>query len=185
MIARDLAGNLHKAAAAYPVVTVTGPRQSGKTTLVRHVFPDYLYASLEDPELRIFAQDDPRGFLEQFNKHVILDEVQRVPDLFSFIQVLVDEQDVPGRFVLTGSQNFLLVNSINQSLAGRSALFHLLPFSQNELSRTNVFPLEEIGKSFPANRTAPDVDLNRRLFEGFYPRIHDKNLDPQDWLRNY
>lgn len=185
MIERDLTKSLQKAAAAYPVVTLTGPRQSGKTTLVRHVFRDYQYASLEDPELRTFAQDDPRGFLRQFNRRVILDEVQRVPELFSFIQVIVDEEDMAGQFILTGSQNFLLINSINQSLAGRSAVFHLLPFSQNELALADVFPLGLIGRGFPPARPAPDIDLKNCLFAGFYPRIHDKNLEPQEWLKNY
>lgn len=185
MIERDLSGNLLKAVTQYPVVTLTGPRQSGKSTLVRHLFRNYPYASLEDPELRAFAQGDPRGFLAQFRDNVILDEVQRVPELFSFIQVLVDEKDIPGQFVLTGSQNFLLLNSISQSLAGRSAIFHLLPFSQNELAGTGMFPLDQIGRGVPSGRTAPEIDLYTRLFEGFYPRIHDKQLDPREWLKNY
>lgn len=185
MIERDLSGSLLKAVTQYPVVTLTGPRQSGKSTLVRHLFHDYQYASLEDPELRAFALGDPRGFLAQFRDNVILDEVQRVPELFSFIQVLVDEKDIPGRFVLTGSQNFLLLNSISQSLAGRSALFHLLPFSQNELAGTGLFPLEKIGRGFPSGRTAPEISFSTCLFAGFYPRIHDKQLEPQDWLKNY
>lgn len=127
MIARDLTESLQKAASGYPVVTLTGPRQSGKTTLVRHIFPEYQYASLEDPELRTFAKDDPRGFLGQFNRYVILDEVQRVPELFSFIQVIVDEQDISGQYILTGSQNFLLVNSINQSLVCAVLFFIYFP----------------------------------------------------------
>lgn len=185
MIGRDITESIRKAAAAYPVVTLTGPRQSGKTTLARHIFHDYQYASLEDTELRTFAQEDPKGFLRRFNRSVVLDEVQRVPELFSFIQVIVDEEDKPGRFILTGSQNFLLINRINQSLAGRSAIFHLLPFSQNELTRAEAFPLDRIGKGFPPARSASDVDLSTRLFTGFYPRIHDKKLEPQDWLKNY
>ncbi|HBI15588.1 MAG TPA: AAA family ATPase [Desulfobulbaceae bacterium] len=185
MIDRDLTQSIRKATAAYPVVTLTGPRQSGKTTLARHIFPDYQYASLEDTELRTFAQEDPKGFLRRFNRFVVFDEVQRVPELFSFIQIIVDEEDTPGRFILTGSQNFLLIDRINQSLAGRSAIFHLLPFSQNELTRAEAFPLGRIGKGFPPARSASDVELNTRLFTGFYPRIHDKKLEPQDWLKNY
>ena len=136
MIARTLASKLKDAAKSYPVVTVTGPRQSGKTTLVRAVFERHAYVSLELPDERAFAIEDPRGFLSQYEGPVVLDEVQRVPDLFSYIQVLVDEDDSPGRFILTGSQNFLLLQSISQSLAGRCSILHLLPFSLAELEGT-------------------------------------------------
>lgn len=98
---------------------------------------------------------------------------------------MVDEHDLPGQFILTGSQNFLLISSINQSLAGRSAIFHLLPCSQNELIVADMFPIDQIGREFPSKRARPDTDLNTRLFEGFYPRIHDKKLEPQEWLKNY
>jgi len=117
MLKRTLAKRLHDALTKFPVVTVTGPRQSGKTTLVRNELKDYSYVSLETPDHRGFALEDPRGFLSQFPGPVILDEAQRAPDLFSYIQTTVDESDQPGRFVLTGSQNFLLLNSISQSLA--------------------------------------------------------------------
>ncbi len=185
MIFRTLEANLKKAAAQYPILTLTGPRQSGKTTLSRSVFPEYDYISLEDPEIRSFALEDPRGFLRQIKNNVILDEVQRTPDLFSYIQTIVDNEDRAGRFILTGSQNFLLLNSISQSLAGRCAIFHLLPFSLDELQGHPSLPVADIGKQFPAGRSVPDEDLNTHLFKGFYPRIHDKKLEPQDWLRNY
>ena len=121
MIQRTLQQKIRKASHNYPVLTITGPRQSGKTTLARATFADYKYISLEDLEVRAFALEDPRGFLGQFKNNVILDEVQRTPDLFSYIQTIVDAEDRPGRFILTGSQNFLLLNSISQTLAGRCA----------------------------------------------------------------
>jgi len=118
MIRRTLAPKIQEALRRFPVVTVTGPRQSGKTTLVRNEFRDYAYVSLELPDQRAFALEDPRGFLKQFDTPVILDEVQRAPELFSYLQVLVDEHDRPGRFILTGSQNFLLLQTISQSEEG-------------------------------------------------------------------
>src|SRR5512139_3272193 len=121
MVARHLSKTLKAAARDYPVVTVTGPRQSGKTTLVRAAFPGHRYASLEDPDARAFATEDPRGFLDQFRGRVILDEVQRAPDLFSYIQGIVDRVDRPGQFILSGSQNFLLLHRVSQTLAGRCA----------------------------------------------------------------
>src|SRR3954467_11369016 len=116
MIPRALETVLTGIAHQYPVVTLTGPRQSGKTTLVRDAFPGHAYASLEEPDVREYALTDPRGFLGQFPDRVILDEVQRAPDLFSYIQTIVDQEDVPGRYILSGSQNFLLLRSIGQSL---------------------------------------------------------------------
>ncbi|MFH1671904.1 MAG: AAA family ATPase, partial [Pseudomonadota bacterium] len=181
MIKRALEKKLKKAATQYPVVTLTGPRQSGKTTLVRAVFKNYDYVSLEDPELRSFALEDPRGFLQQFRKNVILDEVQRTPELFSYIQTIVDEENRAGQFILTGSQNFLLLESISQTLAGRCAILHLLPLSRDELAGIPSLPTDQIGLTLPTDRGIPDIDLNSQLFQGFYPRIHDKKLDPQDW----
>ena len=185
MLERTLAEKLKKAAKQFPVLTVTGPRQSGKTTLVRAVFDDYEYLSLELPDQRQFALEDPRGFLDQFDGPVILDEAQRAPDLFSYIQVLVDEhRDWAGRFVLTGSQNFLFLQSISQSLAGRCAVLHLLPFSLAELEGREPIPLEQLGAT--ATKTQkPQADLLETLFTGFYPRIHDKGLPPRDWLASY
>jgi len=186
MIARTLGSKLKEAARQLPIVTLTGPRQSGKTTLVRAIFNDYRYLSLELPDQREFALSDPRGFLEQFDGPVILDEVQRAPDLFSYIQVLVDQnREWTGRFILTGSQNFLLLQSISQSLAGRCAVLHLLPFSLAELEgRTSIAP------AAIAQRTVREPRKTKRtlfatLFTGFYPRIHDRRLEPSDWLAGY
>lgn len=188
MIARHLTKTLKGAARDYPVVTVTGPRQSGKTTLVQAAFPRHRYASLEDPETRVFALEDPRGFLDQFRGRVILDEVQRVPDLFSYIQGIVDRVDRPGQFILSGSQNFLLLSRISQTLAGRCAVLRLLPFSRSELVGR---PLRDIAKFTsarprvkPAGQTTP-TSLFEMLFTGGFPRIHDKGLEPQGWLSNY
>ena len=185
MIKRTLSTTLRKTARSYPVVTVTGPRQSGKTTLVRSVFRHHSYASLEDPDLRDFALEDPRGFLNQFVGPVILDEIQRTPELFSYIQGIVDNDASPGQYVLTGSQNFLLLRSISQSLAGRSAILHLLPFSRSELLGRKPLALSRIGSEVPRRRSTSEAELATTLFTGFYPRIHDKNLDPGRWLANY
>jgi predicted AAA+ superfamily ATPase len=183
MIPRHLLPRLQADARALPVVTLTGPRQSGKTTLARAAFPDLEHVSLEDPQDRQQALEDPRGFLNRFAGPVILDEVQRAPDLFSYIQVQVDQQDSPGQFVLTGSHNFLLMRTVSQTLAGRCAIHHLLPFSFDELCGRQPRPLSRLGE--PGPHEAPDADLFGTLLTGFYPRIHDRGLDPQRWLRSY
>lgn len=152
----------------YPVVTITGPRQSGKTTLSKKVFPHKPYANLESPDIRQFAVDDPRGFLAQYPDGAILDEIQRTPDLVSYIQPMVDEDKREGLFILTGSQQFEVSNTINQSLAGRTALLKLLPFS-----------IEEIKASFSSQ------DVDHLLYSGFYPRIWDKHLNPTQVLGDY
>ena len=185
MIRRTLKTTLKNLARQYPVVTLTGPRQSGKTTLVQAAFPDHEYASLEEPDVREYALTDPRGFLEQFTGPVILDEAQRAPDLFSYIQTLVDREDTPGRYVLSGSQNFLLLRSISQSLAGRSAILHLLPLSLGELEGRSPFPLEKLGHELPTGRREGPSDVMKTLWDGFYPRIHDKGLDPATWYSGY
>jgi len=185
VLERTLSTKLEEDARHYPVITITGPRQSGKTTLARAAFPDHDYASLEDPELRAFAQEDPRGFLGQFDAGVILDEIQHAPELFSYIQVLVDEDDRPGRFVLTGSQNFLLLSKIAQSLAGRCAVRHLLPFDLHELRESTPPLLEDLGRELPDASSKPEVALLEQLFTGCYPRIRDRGLQPQDWLASY
>lgn len=186
MIRRTLARKLKQAAAQFPVVTVTGPRQSGKTTLVRAVFRRHEYVSLELPDQRRFALEDPRGFLDRFAGPVVLDEVQRAPELLSYIQVRVDEdRDAAGRFVLTGSQNFLLLSTVSQSLAGRCAVLHLLPFSLSELEGRRPAALGTFGRSVPARPKPPAKDLFETLLTGFYPRIHDKGLPPRDWLAAY
>src|SRR5258708_4569235 len=134
MIPRDAHRALVNLAGFYPVVTMTGPRQSGKTTLARAAFPDKRYVSLEDPDTRDFALGDPRGFLAQFPEGAVLDEAQRCPALFSYLQGIVDADRRPGRFVLTGSQQFGLLSGVSQSLAGRAGLLQLLPFSLAEIS---------------------------------------------------
>lgn len=185
MVPRTLAAKLRDAVGRYPVVTVTGPRQSGKTTLVRDALAGYDYISLELPDERRLAMDDPRAFLGQFRKRVIIDEAQRAPELFSYIQVAVDEDGDAGRFVLTGSQNFLLLHAVSQSLAGRCAVLHLLPFSQAELGRR---PAADVTTLATATRSAPKrvrTRLAETLFTGFYPRIHDRELPPREWLANY
>lgn len=155
-------------AGTHPVVTMTGPRQSGKTTLCRKVFAHKPYANLEAPDIRQFAIDDPRGFLAQYPDGVILDEIQRAPDIVSYLQPMVDADPQEGRFILTGSQQFEVSNTINQSLAGRTALVKLLPFT-----------IQEIRSAFPL----PDTDS--LLYHGFYPRIWDKQLNPTQALGDY
>jgi len=185
MIARTLTVKLRAAAGRFPVVTLTGPRQSGKTTLAQAAFPRLAYVSLELPDQRAFALEDPRGFLGQFAGPVILDEIQRAPDLFSYIQVMVDERKRPGQFILTGSQNFLLLHSISQSLAGRAAVLHLLPFSLAELQGRKPIALARLGAEVPRGMKPPKPTLWETLFAGFYPRIHDQKIPPRDWLAGY
>lgn len=134
MIPREAEATLRRLAEGYPVLAITGPRQSGKTTLARAVFASHAYVSLENPEQREFAQTDPRGFLASRAEGVVIDEAQRSPELFAWLQGVVDEEPRPGRFVLTGSSQFGLLSGISQSLAGREALHNLLPFTSTELS---------------------------------------------------
>jgi hypothetical protein len=169
MIERTLGPKLAALAEQFPVVTVTGPRQSGKTTLCRMVFPEHRYVSLEAPDVRRFAVEDPRGFLDQYAPPAIYDEVQRTPDLLSYIQVKVDENRSPGRYVLTGSANFALLEEVGQSLAGRTAVLHLLPCGHEEIVR------------FPQ---APE-DLFATIQQGAYPAIFDRGVEPLDWYRSY
>jgi len=185
MLKRTLADKLRKASQRYPVVTLTGPRQSGKTTLVKKTFPYYDYLSLEEPDHRAFALEDPRGFLSQFTEKVILDEIQRAPDLFSYIQTIVDTKVINGQFILTGSQNFLLLQKVSQSLAGRCAVLHLLPFSLSELIQRQPLPIQAIGRQLPSRNRSLNEALSSVLFKGFYPRVHHKNLNPVEWLGNY
>ena len=168
MIEREITGRLTTLFQQYPFVTVTGPRQSGKTTLCRAAFPDLQYANLEAPDQREFAESDPRGFLSQFGEGAIIDEVQHVPELLSYLQVLADEIGRNGLFVLTGSEQFRLSDAISQSLAGRTALLRLLPFSLAERHRTG------------ASDTIDDI-----IYSGFYPRILDQRLDPSQALGDY
>ncbi len=185
MIKRELSGKLAEASKKYPVLTITGPRQSGKTTLARHVFSDYQYISLEEPDNAKMAREDPRGFLGQYAENLIIDEAQKAPKLFSYIQTIVDTEDRPGRFILTGSHNFLLMESITQSLAGRCAIFHLLPFSKTELKGSKPLDIDHMDSLKALSREKKAGDLDEMLFKGFYPRIHDRHLEPQEWLQDY
>jgi len=185
MIRRHLEKKLRLAAKQYPVVSVTGPRQSGKTTLVKAVFDKYAYISLEDPDSWAFAMEDPRGFLAQFHRSAVLDEVQRAPELFSYVQGIVDRTDRAGHYILTGSGNFLLMEKIAQSLAGRCAVLHLLPFSKSELGGRKMMDLSRLGRVPRAKEPVSIGNLFDVMFNGFYPRIHDKKLSAPDWLANY
>lgn len=169
MIPRQASQTLQRLSRGFPILAITGPRQSGKTTLARATFPDKPYVSLENPDLRGFAESDPRAFLAGFPDGAILDEVQRTPDLFSYLQGLVDDDGRMGLFILTGSQQFDLRSRITQSLAGRVGLVHLLPFSQVELCQT----------------PAPPADLETSLFKGAYPPLYVRELRPHDWLSAY
>ncbi len=171
MISRDIEATLRRLAGQYPVITLTGPRQSGKTTLAKTLFPGMPYVTLEDPDLRRFATDDPRGFLSGYAQGAIFDEIQRTPELPSYLQGMVDADPRPGRFILTGSQQFELMTQVTQSLAGRTAVLRLLPFTLAEVQRLKV--------------SAQPPDLPGTLLKGFYPRIHDKNLNPSQALADY
>jgi predicted AAA+ superfamily ATPase len=188
MLDRHLTRALSDAAATNPVVTVTGPRQSGKTTLVCELFRDHLYLSLEAPDLRAWALEDPRGFLAQ-GECLILDEIQRAPELLSCIQVLIDQNDRPGRFILTGSQDLVRMESLPQTLAGRAALLRLYPFSLAELQgrrRRDPGSLDRIaGKEAKLPRWPPQKRRWETLIEGFYPRIHDEGVPAREWLADY
>ena len=155
--------------ASFPILTLTGPRQSGKTTLARQLAPELPYHSLEEPDTRAFAQEDPRGFLRQIADGAILDEVQRCPDLFSYLQGVVDADGRLGRFILTGSSQFDLIESITQSLAGRASLMTLLPFSLAELQAVNRAP----------------TSVDELLFQGLFPPVHVRPVDPAIWLQDY
>ena len=168
MIEREITPLLLELFEQYPFVTVTGPRQSGKTTLCRAAFPHLEYVNLEAPNQRQFAESDPVGFLAQFDEGAVLDEIQRIPDLLSYLQVLADDKRRNGLFVLTGSEQFRLSDAISQSLAGRTALLRLLPFSLAERSRTG------------ASDRVDDI-----LYSGFFPRIHDQGIEPLQALGDY
>ena len=170
MIPRLLGDHLLSLARGFPILSLTGPRQSGKTTLVRALFGDYAYVNLENLDERLAAEEDPRRFLRAHGgTGLIIDEAQRVPDLFSYLQGIVDEPDQMGRFILTGSQNFLLLEKITQSLAGRVGICNLLPFGLPELAA--------VGR-------VPD-SLDEALFTGGYPVLYDRGLSPRDYFPSY
>lgn len=168
MLPRNATPTLLKLASWYPVVIVTGPRQSGKTTLCRAVFPDKPYVSLEDPDLREFAATDPRAFLRQHTEGAILDEAQRVPELLSYLQSAVDADPRPGRYILTGSQQFGLLSGVSQSLAGRAGALTLLSFTLNELAAQY-----------------PPATIESLLWTGLYPPVYDRGVPPDVWYRDY
>ncbi|KKQ33530.1 MAG: AAA family ATPase [candidate division TM6 bacterium GW2011_GWF2_37_49] len=171
MIKRELFTELLSVAKQFPAVAVMGPRQSGKSTLVKAAFPDYAYVSLEDIDKRTMAKDDPRGFLGSFSQRpgVIIDEVQEVPELLSYMQGIIDQRHRPGFFILTGSQHFLMYEKITQTLAGRIALLTLLPLSVNELADEGLLA----------------QDVESQLIKGFYPRLYSQEMDVERWCANY
>ncbi|OGP79861.1 MAG: AAA family ATPase [Deltaproteobacteria bacterium RBG_19FT_COMBO_60_16] len=183
MFKRALASKLRQLSTQFPVVSVSGPRQSGKTTLTRLVFPDYRYVSLEDPEQREYASRDARGFLGGLKGGVIIDEAQRVPELFSYIQTIVDLEGKAGRFILTGSQQFLMLSKVSQSLAGRIALLRLHPLSLSELRGTT--PLNPDRLLHHGSAGPPGTDPENVLFTGMYPAIHAGNLNAREWYGSY
>ena len=169
LIPRRLAPIIKKQQSRFPVIAITGPRQSGKTTLLRELFKEYRYISLENPNTRSFASEDPVGFLDQYDQKVIIDEAQRVPKIFSYIQSKVDENRKMGQFILSGSQNFHLLAGITQSLAGRVALFKLLPLDIGELK---------------AAKLLSETSLSAAL-AGSYPAIYDREIEPGIFYSNY
>lgn len=169
MIPRDIQIELARCQREYPVLCITGPRQSGKTTLARSFFSELSYVSFEEPLTRDVFLEDPKGFLHRYREGAIFDEAQHVPDLFSYLQVMVDENPEAGRFVITGSQHFGLTQRISQSLAGRTAILELLPFSAKELTRGGWM----------------SGDLDVVMWAGAYPPVHDRGLRPDRWYANY
>lgn len=170
MISRHATKKLLQLVSQFKAVAVIGPRQSGKTTLVKSLFPAKPYVSLEDPDTRTYALEDPRGFLANYPNGAVFDEVQRTPELFSYLQGILDNNENPGQFILTGSNNFLLQQNISQSLAGRVAYLQLLPFTLGELYGGE-------SQDVPAS--------DQVLLEGMYPPIHDRKIAPRDWYANY
>lgn len=169
MIKRHIEPEFLQLLGEYPIVTILGPRQAGKTTLARQLLPNYAYVNLEHPETRDFAQDDPKAFLAQYTGRVIFDEIQRLPELLSYLQVAVDNQHENGRYVLTGSHQLVLREAITQSLAGRTAILHLLPFSIAELVDNHL--------GF--------VRAEDYIYQGFLPRIYDQQQRPSTAYANY
>src|SRR6056297_2969734 len=166
MIDREIEQEIQTLRHEFPIIAILGPRQSGKTTLSKKIFPEYEYVSLEDIDNREFAQNDPRGFLSRFDTNIIFDEIQRVPHLMSYLQTHADQQSENGKLVITASHNFLLMEQISQSLAGRVGITTLLPFTTSELKPRGL-------------------SLNELLYSGMYPRIYDQHIRPETFYKNY
>lgn len=177
-INRKIEAHLRYLANKYPVITITGPRQAGKTFLAKKIFSDRPYINLENPDDRAFAKNDPRAFLEEFKTGAIIDEVQRAPELFSYIQALIDEKKQNGFFILTGSQNFLLLEKISQSLAGRTSITNLLPLSLEEL-------LEADSSDEKLKLDTGSFAWDEFMYRGFYPKIIHENIEPNFYYSDY
>ncbi|MDX1914867.1 MAG: ATP-binding protein [Methylophilus sp.] len=169
MITRQATSTALRLAKGFPIVAIRGPRQSGKTTLSKTAFANKEYVSLENPDEREFAEQDPKRFIQRFKNGAILDEVQRCPTLLSYLQQVVDDRNIMGDFILTGSAQFELISSITQSLAGRVGRIELLPLAQAELIQANKLP----------------TSLDEMLFQGSYPALYDREVSPNDWYANY
>lgn len=184
MFQRHISKHLLKSMRYYPAITLTGPRQSGKTTVVKESFPDFDYVLLEDPDTLQFANDDPRGFLDQYSSHVIFDEIQNCPQLFSYLQAKIDSSEENGRFVLSGSQQFALNEKITQSLAGRTAMMCLLPLSLSELQG---YPSQSYWATgvLREELLPPEQGLHATLFRGMYPRLYRHQIPPTQYYRDY
>ena len=167
MIARKITPYIQKMLKKFPVISITGPRQSGKTTLLKEAFPEYHYYNLERLDHRELIISDPVGFLKSVGDRVIFDEAQNFPELFSYIQVISDKRNIPGQYILSGSQSFLLNHQISQSLAGRVNVNHLFPFDITELE------------------IIENQEINQTILNGFYPRLYDKHISPNDFYPSY
>jgi predicted AAA+ superfamily ATPase len=168
-IGRALTEETFETAKEFKIVCVIGPRQSGKTTLCKQLFTEKAYVNLEDPDVLLFAKSNPKAFLAKYPKGAIFDEVQRIPELFNYLQGIVDASDETGQFILSGSNNFLMQQNISQSLAGRVGYIELLPFSLSELEVSNQ----------------RNESLNQQMLEGFYPDIIRKKSSASRWIANY
>lgn len=168
-VPRTIKDHLEELGQYYPIISLTGPRQAGKTTLLRSMFPNYRYVSLEDPDQQLRAVDDPRSFLKHYSEQVIFDEAQRVPTLFSYLQTAVDEDRQVGRYILSGSQNFLLRQNISQSLAGRVGIARLFPLDLSEIHSAELLP----------------ASYEEAIFNGFYPAQFDTGVPPRLFYPSY